>query len=158
MYNAAGNAVSDLVTEHRQEGNWMAIRGNLSGLLRKSLWLTVMWIACQRASFAQVARYEPSSPTVSPYLNLTATNFGVVPNYYAFVRPEIRQREFNRQGRLLLSRQEQEISTLQDEIQRGTTPAAVTGTGSWFLVPARQTRFLDTTRFYPQPVINQIRR
>ncbi len=41
-------------------------------------------------------RYQPNSPTVSPYLNLLRTNLGPLPNYHSLVRPQLNQQNFNR--------------------------------------------------------------
>ena len=100
---------------------------------------------------AQVARYQPPTPTVSPYLNLTLFNNGGLPNYYALVRPQIRQREFNQQQQALLQQQSRQLVALQNDVVRGQQIPSSTGTGSWFLIPSQRTNYLDTTRYFPEP-------
>ena len=105
---------------------------------------------------AQGARYQPRTPTISPYLNLTRFNDGGLPNYYALVRPQLQQQQFNAQARVLASAQQQEIGRLQRDVEGLAAPgAAVTGGGSWFMIPGTQSRFLDTTRYYPAPIIRR---
>ncbi len=107
---------------------------------------------------AQVTRYQPSSPTVSPYLNLTRPSYGGVPNYFALVRPQIQQQNYNRQAQNLIGRQQRDILALQNEVQQELQPVSATGKGSWFMAPGTRERFLDTSRYYPQPSFNQRRR
>lgn len=112
----------------------------------------LLCFSCVRESEAQVRRYQPQTPTVSPYLNLTRRNVGGLPNYYALVRPQIQQRQFNLQQRALNIRQQGEITRLESEVQRKLDPATATGTGSWFMVPGNQTSFLNTSRYFPEPI------
>jgi hypothetical protein len=107
-------------------------------------------LACLPTSVAQVRRYEPNTPTLSPYLGLTLFNNGGVPNYYAFVRPRQQQRSFNLQQQALAQRQAGEIQQLDYDVQRGIVPVAQTGTGSWFFTPGTRTTYLDTSQYYPQ--------
>jgi hypothetical protein len=79
---------------------------------------------------------------------LTLFNGGGLPNYYAFVRPELQQRAFNRQEQALSRQQGEAIQRLENDVQRATTPIAATGTGSWFMTPGKTT-YLDTTQYYP---------
>lgn len=106
---------------------------------------------------AQVAKYQPSSPTVSPYLNLTRFNGGGLPNYYALVRPRIQQREFNLREQALRREQTQEILRIDNELTRGFETSSGTGTGSWFQVPGQRSSYLDTSRYYVRPVPMQRR-
>jgi hypothetical protein len=106
---------------------------------------------------AQVQRYQPSSPTVSPYLNLTRFNSGSMPNYYSLVRPLQQQRTFNLQEQALRKQQATSLGKLHNDLQRATT-ASGTGTGSWFMQPGSRSTFLNTTRYYPQPGIRGQRR
>lgn len=117
-----------------------------------------IWLGCASDAAAQVARYQPRRPTVSPYLNLSATNFGVLPNYFALVRPQIQQQQFNLQEQALRQTQQREIVRLQNQVQRGSTPAGATGTGSWFMAPGQRVRFQDTSQFFPEPPFRGIRR
>ncbi|QDT73357.1 hypothetical protein I41_25460 [Lacipirellula limnantheis] len=114
---------------------------------------------CQSdCSHAQVARYQPRTPTISPYLNLTRFDNGGIPNYYSLVRPQIQQQRFNSQAQRTVNLQETQINTLQSEMQSGATTPAVTGGGSWFMQPATQTRFLDSSRYFPMPSRPALRR
>lgn len=104
-------------------------------------------------SQAQVARYTPATPTVSPYLNLTRFDNGGLPNYYSLVRPLIRQRDFNLQTQAIEQRQQREIVRLENEVVRGQELQSATGTGSWFLVPSNRTSYMNTSRYFPEPNI-----
>ncbi len=108
------------------------------------------WLCCSDRCSAQVARYQPATPTVSPYLNLTLFNNGGLPNYHALVRPQIRQREFNMQQQALMQQQSRQLVALQNQVVRGQQIPSSTGTGSWFMVPSQRTNYLDTTRYFPQ--------
>ena len=127
--------------------------------LRTSLVLAVsvasLCLAGGREGAAQVARYQPSTPTISPYLNLTRFNPGGLPNYYALVRPQIQQRQINLQEQARLRFQERQIIRLENEVQQVLAPTGPTGTNSWFMVPGNQAKFLDTTQFYPPPIIRR---
>lgn len=116
---------------------------------RWGLLILGIWMSCG-VSFAQVRRYRPSTPTVSPYNALTRLNGGALPNYFSIVRPQLDQRAFNLQEQTLRRGQSQTLLRLQNDIQRGLLPAAATGTGSSFLNPGTRSSFLDTSRFYPR--------
>lgn len=98
---------------------------------------------------AQVRRYQPYSPTLSPYLDLTLRNNRGIPNYYAFVRPRLEQRAFNQQAQALTRQHGTEIQRLQNDVQRGITSTTQTGIGSWFMTNGTRTTYLDTTSYYP---------
>jgi hypothetical protein len=109
------------------------------------------------ASTAQYRRrYEPSRPTVSPYLNLFRFNNSVLPNYQALVRPQLQERAFEQQQQQLNRRQLQAINQLQSNVQTlqqapVTAPlVAPTGKGSWFQRDAGNSTFLNTSRYYSQ--------
>lgn len=125
--------------------------------LTQALLVGVLLALGQECS-AQVARYQPQTSTISPYLNLNQFNFGGVPNYYALVRPQLQQQQFNRQQQLLNTSQGRVIYRLQNDVQRGLTPASATGSGSWFMAPGTQAKFLDSSHFYPEPNFRGIRR
>ena len=111
------------------------------------------------ASEAQVRRYEPSRPTVSPYLNLFR-NEGFdnqfLPNYHSLVRPLQQQYDTNQRQQRALQQQNRAIRQLDMNIQSmEERPAAgqlvaPTGKGSWFGVPGTRSTFLNTSRFYSQ--------
>ena len=126
----------------------MAIRHRLLSVLTPACVVAVIGLSFLQTCTAQVRRYQPQTPTLSPYLNLTLFNGGGLPNYYAFVRPELQQRAFDRQQQALTRQHGETIQRLENDVQRGITPIAETGTGSWFMIPGKTT-YLDTTRYYP---------
>lgn len=105
------------------------------------------------ACHAQVRRYAPSTPTISPYLNLTRFNGGGLPNYYSLVRPQVQQQAFDQQQAAQQQLQGYKIRTLQDEVQSGLTP---TGKSAGHMNLGTRHKFGDTTGHFPQP--GQIRR
>lgn len=115
-------------------------------------------LASASPSAAQVARYQPQTGTISPYLNLARFNGGGLPNYYALVRPQLQQRQINQQAQTVLLNQDRRLSRLQGEVQQGSITPSATGTGSWFMVPGKEAKFLNTTSFYPEPVFRGQRR
>ena len=66
------------------------------GLTICTLWGCLLLLGPAHAQ--GLGTYEPSSPTVSPYLNLLRSNFGPLPNYHSLVRPQLRQQTFNREA------------------------------------------------------------
>lgn len=71
-------------------------------------------------------RYAPSRPTVSPYLNLTNQNRGVLPNYYSLVRPMQNQVAFDNRIAAVAQAQARNIRSLQQL----TAPITTQGTGT----------------------------
>ena len=124
---------------------WMSAAILLAGLC----------LAAPREGDGQIPSYQPSRPTLSPYLNLTRRNFGGLPNYFALVRPIERQQQLNLQQQGVLQTDRREIQQLQNDVQRGLIPPSATGSTSWFFVPGNQQRFQDTTGYYPAPVISR---
>jgi hypothetical protein len=94
-------------------------------------------------AFGQVGsgRYQPSRPTVSPYLNLLRRDAGPVPNYHTLVRPQLQQQAINQQQRAINQQQQSQIRNQQrdlDRVQSGllqmrSPQASPTGTGSAFM-------------------------
>ncbi len=83
-------------------------------------------------------------PTISPYLNLDRGGEDAenIPNYYAFVRPQLQQQEANR-------RQQQELDQLQRQMQG--SPGTVVGLHYGAARAAGRStpaRFMDTAQFY----------
>ncbi len=82
-------------------------------------------------------------PTISPYLNLyrDESNDESLPNYFAFVRPQIEQLEANRN-------QQREIQQLRGQMQ--SMSSAVGPRYQAGGVPGRGTpaRYMDTAQFY----------
>lgn len=130
-------------------GAYKVTRSSIGALI-----IAVVWLAgTAPESQAQVRRYAPNTPTISPYLNLTRNNGGGLPNYYSLVRPQMQQQDFDRQQAAKQQVQGQKIMTLQDEVQAGLTP---TGKGAGFMNFGTRHSFGDTTGRFPQP--GQIRR
>ena len=116
---------------------------------RLSLVAVLLVLHAASASLAQVRRYEPSRPTVSPYLQLFRDDVRnqPLPNYYAYVRPLQQQYQVNQTQQRLLQQQSRTIGQLQTNMQslerrqiEGPL-VAPTGKGSWFLT---------TPRYYPR--------
>jgi hypothetical protein len=126
--------------------------------LKSGLWAGLTLLSAVTASSAQVQRYEPSTPTVSPYLNLFRENQQnrALPNYYSLVRPMQQQNQVNQQQQRLLLQQTQEIGQLQTNVnalerrEAEGLLVAPTGKGSWFGRPGTRSAFLNTSRFYSQ--------
>lgn len=103
----------------------------------------------------QQRRFQPSRPTVSPYLNLFRFNNSVIPNYQSLVRPEQEAIRFRQQQQQLDRQQQAELQRLQSNVrvlqQPRVTSALVapTGKGSWFNVPGGS-NFGDTSRYFSQ--------
>lgn len=96
---------------------------------------------------AGIPRYQPQTPTLSPYLNLLRPQ-GALPNYYALVRPAQRQEAFNRQSLAYRQYQAQQFQRLeQDFAQPDVLP---TGTAGWFFDEGRQPPFGNTSHYYLQ--------
>ena len=101
----------------------------------------------------QQRRYEPSRPTVSPYLNLFRFNNSVIPNYQSLVRPEQQAQRFRQQQLQLDRQQQQELQRLQSNVRVLQQPrvtselVAPTGKGSWFNVPGGS-QFGDTRGYF----------
>lgn len=116
-------------------------------------------LAVTDASYAQVTRYQPNSPTVSPYLDLTRTNIGGgLPNYYAFVRPKQRQAAINQHTQSELNQQYRSLGRLRRDVEKEIPPIASTGTGSWHMHPGSKTSFRNTTQYYPEVSLRRTRR
>jgi hypothetical protein len=142
----------------------MRFKSQQALLVLSAAWLVVLSAAA--ASNAQVRRYEPSRPTVSPYLNLFRQNEfdQVLPNYHALVRPLQRQQEVNQQQQRILQQQSQALGQLQRNVaaveqrQAEGPLVAPTGQGSWFNRPSNRATFLNSSRYYSQSNANRGRR
>jgi hypothetical protein len=60
---------------------------------------------------SQVGSYQPSRPTLSPYLYLTRPQAGPFPNYQTFVEPARNQQQFNQA-------QQTQVTQLQTQVQQ----------------------------------------
>lgn len=111
------------------------------------------WLAFLGAAHGQGFRtYEPTKPTVSPYLNLLRTNFGPLPNYQSLVRPQLRQQSFNQSASRAIEYNLRQVATLersvppqrQGRIRVRSAPMRPTGVAGQFqyfshYFPIRQT-------------------
>jgi hypothetical protein len=103
---------------------------------------------------AQTTRYQPSRPTVSPYLNLFREQTGAVPNYQALVRPLQRQNEAIDTQRQINAQRSTELGSLQAQLndlsrsQAAGAAVQATGKKSWFFQPSQRQRFMDTAPYY----------
>ncbi|EGJ32847.1 hypothetical protein LYNGBM3L_75450 [Moorena producens 3L] len=96
------------------------------------------------------SQYEPSTPTVSPYLNLLRRdNQGGLPNYYTFVRPAQQQQRTLRQINSRFNRQSSTLAQLQNSIVEFSAPP--TGSGSGFMLQGRRSGFQKYSHFFPLP-------
>jgi hypothetical protein len=94
-------------------------------------WLIVLtaFVLVEGVAVAQdVPRYAPQRPTLSPYLNISGTGFGGLPNYYRLVRPEVNQRAFDNRSSRAARSQALAIQSLKNLSSAQT--AGATGTGS----------------------------
>jgi hypothetical protein len=110
-------------------------------MTRTILMLCVAAFFCLSGSTAHAQRdrydrrYEPSRPTLSPYLNYFRQDTGLVDSYNTFVRPQERlRREMNRQESRLRNLDRQ-VGQLDRQVEQQIRPAqmAPTGTGSTFM-------------------------
>jgi hypothetical protein len=65
-------------------------------------------------------RYQPSRPTISPYLNLYRTQRGPIPNYHLYVRPILQQQQINAQQSAAVNQLQQGLQETQ-HTQHGPT-------------------------------------
>ncbi len=114
-----------------------------------------VWIVGEGNAEAQYGyqRYRPSTPVLSPYLGLTASNNGVLPNYFAFVRPLENAQQTLRDESRMFSQQRQELMKQRNQLQQlqtefGQSAIAPTGKAGWFKVGSRQTGFRNTSHYY----------
>lgn len=110
---------------------------------------------CLTECFSQsVQRYQPATPTLSPYLNLLGRQ-GVLPNYYALVRPLERQQQFNQQS--LDFRRQQEITNqaLERQFAQPSTINPTGSAGGFFIQSPTSSGFLNTSHFFQQPTVSR---
>jgi len=102
----------------------------------------------------ELRRYQPSTSTVSPYLNLGRFNTGGLPNYYSLVRPIRRQNQFNQDTQRLQRQQNLALEKFRREqmMRPMLDQQSVTGTSSQYFTNGERAVFRDTLQYYP-PVI-----
>ena len=131
----------------------------LSRYLILAVLLVGLHLVNPNASNAQ-ERYQPSTPTVSPYLNLFQNRNNnllpnSVPNYYTLVRPLQQQQQFQQSQQRLAQQQAQSIQLLQTNLntaaqRQAEGPLVVrTGVGSKFDYPGSRYSFLNSNKYYP---------
>lgn len=126
----------------------MVIRESISKRLLFSLLASALLLACSERAAAQVRRYQPRSPTVSPYLNLTRLNTGAVPNYHSLVRPMQNQIAINEEERAFRKNYAGKLLQLQNDVQQGLVPVTATGKASGFMVGGNRSQFNYHSQFY----------
>jgi hypothetical protein len=98
--------------------------------------IAVLALAVAPVQAQGARRYQPSRPTVSPYMNLFRNNVGPLPNYYSLVRPQINQLAVNNQVATQQAQQSASLNMLQS--QTAKQAATPTGKNSWFMTYRRQ--------------------
>jgi len=128
------------------------IRFALSVVLAVAIVVPVYGQRGRRPSTAsQVPRYVPSTPTVSPYVNLLNRNNNFASNYFGLVRPQQRQQIFNQQQSQLANIQERELQSLRSQQEAFEQPdVRPTGTASWFQTQDNPQRFQQPSHFFGQ--------
>lgn len=117
-------------------------------ILGAALLLAAPSLAQPGISRQSVPRYQPSTPTTSPYLNLLRTGGGV-PNYYTLVRPLQRQANFQQQ--VMQAERRQNIVNRELE-QQLAQPALIRPTGSagWYMDEGVTSPYGNTGNYYNQ--------
>lgn len=133
-----------------------SIRNNV--MVRGGLFLLVVgviWMMGEGSANAQYGyqRYRPATPVLSPYLGLTASNNGALPNYFAFVRPLEAAQQTIREENRVFSQQRKELISQRNQLQQlqtefGQSVAAPTGQAGWFRTQGRQSGFKNTSHYY----------
>jgi hypothetical protein len=105
--------------------------------MNRGIRLTVLLLLAPSASWGQApvapppGRYQPSRPTISPYLNLLRRNEGPLPNYHSLVRPQLQQLDTNRRQQAINAQNQGELQNLNRQVLTiSESPAASTGTGA----------------------------
>ena len=104
-----------------------------------------------RAAPSQVPRYTPSSPTVSPYVNLLNRNGSVASNYFGLVRPLEHQQAVNAAQSQTAYSQAQQIKEVQEQQNAFEQPTVKpTGTTAWFQNMGTTSPFQVNSHYYGQ--------
>jgi hypothetical protein len=74
--------------------------------------------------------YRPSSPTLSPYLDLLRSDVGPLPNYHMYYRPRVQVRRTLEEQDLALRRQAAGMRTLGTQVGQLQGAAAIRPTGT----------------------------
>ncbi len=115
--------------------------------------LTLLAVGRADAQGYGYMRYSPSTPTLSPWLNLYNKNAGPIDNYHNYVRPQMQLRDTLQQQENQIGQQGSTIRSLGQQVTRmGETgnKMAPTGIGS---------RYMNLSHFYtPQSAFRSIQR
>jgi hypothetical protein len=99
-------------------------------LLVVTLLLSGLSIAGEVQAQQQVPSYQPTKPTLSPYLYLTRPDFGPFPNYQTYVEPYKNQQQFNLNQQTQITQLQQGQQQQQQQSQQSQfAPAQVAPTG-----------------------------
>jgi hypothetical protein len=108
-----------------------------------------MMLFAARSSEAQgVPNFQPSTPTLSPWLHLYEKNPGPLDNYHMYVRPRMELRDTLQSQQSNINQQYLGMQSLNEEV-RGLQPqeqVRPTGTASVFM---------NTTHYYPEMGVGQ---
>jgi hypothetical protein len=134
--------------DHREPARDGIVMRKLSALLTTVAGCMVLLAA--EASFAQApspsnrqypARYQPSRPTVSPYLNLFRNGNSAAMNYQTLVRPQINQENTNQQERTAVQRLQRQLGDVSQTVYGAAAARSMRTTG-------HRTVFLDYSHYY----------
>jgi hypothetical protein len=105
----------------------------------------------RRATPSQVPRYAPSTPTVSPYVNLLNRNGSVASNYFGLVRPLERQQAVNQAQSQTAYTQAQQLKEVQEQQSAFEQPTVKpTGTAGWFQNMGTTSPYQVNSHYYGQ--------
>jgi hypothetical protein len=91
---------------------------------------TVLLLFATESQAQQSSTYQPSRPTLSPYLYLTRPNSGPFPNYQAFVQPTKNQQQFNQAQQTQVTELQSQVQQQQQQMgQQKYGPAVMAPTG-----------------------------
>ncbi|MCH8046809.1 MAG: hypothetical protein IID44_24165 [Planctomycetes bacterium] len=116
--------------------------------------VAISLLICGPASAQQPRRsyspYQPSRPTVSPYIDLLRRRTGELSNYHTFVRPKLRTQAALRQQSNRFGSLQRQFGGLQRQFSSlQNTQAAPTGIGGGFM---------NFSHFYSTPTSGSRRR
>ena len=100
--------------------------------------------AQRRAGSQKYARgYQPSKPTLSPYLNYFRLNTGVLPNYQQFVRPQIQLQKTLQQQQAQIQSGKRSLQQLDKKMRERLTQPTVSPTG-------HSATFMNFSHYFPK--------
>ena len=87
-------------------------------------------ISTDSAPGQSASRFQPSSPTLSPWLNLYQDSQGPLDNYHSYVRPQMELRDTLSQQRTINQTTSQDLRTLRDSAAGPSKDPRVRATGT----------------------------